>query len=56
LRKKEELLRFLSARLLEQREAAQDKPAGKAAEWLGTAKGSVHVAPSESADDVRIEY
>ena len=30
--------------------------AGKASEWLRSAKGSVRLAPGESVDDLRMDY
>lgn len=69
---KEELLRFLAMRLRNERTLpkprtysdeeitamlAKDQPAaGTASEWLRTAKGSVHAAAGESADDARMAY
>jgi len=37
---------------------ADDGPpaAGKASEWLRSAKGSVQLAPGESVDDLRMDY
>ena len=65
---KEELLRFLSMRLRNERlspssradscgEPIEGQSAkGRASEWLRTAKGSVHMAAGESADDARMAY
>ena len=69
---KEELLRYLAARLRKERTQpksrifsdeeltamiAEDQPAtGKASEWLLKAKGSVRAAAGETADDARMAY
>jgi len=69
---KEELLRFLAMRLQKERTlptpriyseeelssmlAEDQRATGKASEWLRTAKGSVHAAAGESADDARMAY
>ena len=67
---KEELLRYLAARLRNERTQpkprifsdeeltamiAEDQPAtGKASEWLRTAKGSVRAAAGETVDEARM--
>jgi hypothetical protein len=41
---------------LQRADAAPPRVAGQASEWLRTARGSVRLAPGESADDARMAY
>jgi hypothetical protein len=46
----------LAAMIAEDQRPAVALGQGKASEWLRTARGSVHVAAGESADDARMAY
>ena len=37
-------------------DAVQTVALGKASEWVRSARGSVQLAPNETADDVRMDY
>jgi hypothetical protein len=52
------VIALLDASFVVQISRADDKPpvAGKASEWLRSAKGSVRLAPGESVDDLRMDY
>jgi hypothetical protein len=61
IEQKEALLHFLAERLQRKPESQTgdtQRPSaqGAAADWLRTAKGSVRVAPGQTADDLRMEF
>jgi hypothetical protein len=52
------VIAVLDSSFLVQVNRADDAPAttGKASDWLKSARGSVNLAPDETADDARMDY